>query len=129
MSKNKEEIKDVSTEQETVTLTTEALQQKETELNAREEALQQKEAELSEREIKVLECEAELVRSENATEVVKEPQKGLEFEFREAQYKFADDAPKSILFQGEVRTQEDLAKDEDALVILIGGHSPLIKRQ
>lgn len=54
--------------------------------------------------------------------------KGLEFEFRGQPYKFADDAPETILYQGESKTQKELTEDEEALVILIGGKSSLIEK-
>lgn len=65
-------------------------------------------------------------KSIEVKEVEQEP--GLEFEFRKDKYKFNDDAPKLILFGGVARTQEELSKDEDALVWLISEDSSLIKK-
>ena len=50
------------------------------------------------------------------------------FIFRGKHYRFADDAPKVILFAGEALSQEEIANDEDLLLQLIGGHSPLISK-
>lgn len=50
------------------------------------------------------------------------------FVFREKRYKFADDAPEIIFFGGENLTQEEIIKNEDVLVHLIGGNSHLIER-
>lgn len=82
------------------------LNSREAELDAREEAL-------------------------NAKEEVKKdiaPKEGLQFKFRGEQYKFADGSPELIRFGGEVLSQEDISKDEDTLVLLIGGGSSLIEK-
>ena len=43
-------------------------------------------------------------------------------------YKFTDDAPKVLLIGGESLSQEEIANDEELLLQLIGGHSPLISK-
>ncbi|MFK8302673.1 hypothetical protein ACI75Y_07150 [Capnocytophaga stomatis] len=122
------------------TLTIEALQAKENELDeryaallAREKEVQQEQEELQKKQAELQEKEVELTQREKALNIPQEveknePQKGLEFSFRENKYKFTDDAPKIILFEGEARSQESLSQDEDALVTLIGGNSSLIER-
>lgn len=57
----------------------------------------------------------------------KKPVPGLKFTFRGRAYKFTDDAPKSILFNGNVVTQKQLAEDEESLLQLIGNRSGLIQ--
>ena len=138
MAKEKN-TENIVAEQET-TLTIEALQAKETQLNeryeallARENELKKEKEELQKKEAELQEKEAELTQREKALNIPQEvektePQKGLEFSFRENKYKFTDDAPKIILFEGEARSQESLSKDEDALVALIGGNSSLIEK-
>ncbi|GIM62003.1 hypothetical protein CAPN008_20530 [Capnocytophaga canis] len=138
MAKEKN-TENIVAEQET-TFTIEALQAKENELNereatllAREKEIQQEQEELQKKEAELQEKEAELTQREKALNIPQEvektePQKGLEFSFRENKYKFTDDAPKIILFEGEARSQESLSKDEDALIALIGGNSSLIEK-
>ena len=117
-----------------------ALGEREEQLNAREEYLNEYESRLTERELRLTERESQLderesqldEREEALTAQVTEesqektPQEGVEFEFREVHYKFADDAPKMLLIGSEALTQEQIAKDEDLLLQLIGGRSPLI---
>lgn len=50
------------------------------------------------------------------------------FVFRGKHYRFADDAPEMILFAGEALTHQDIISDEEVLLQLIGGHSPLISK-
>jgi len=50
------------------------------------------------------------------------------FIFRGKHYRFADDAPQMILIGGEALSQEEIANDEELLLQLIGGHSPLINK-
>ena len=50
------------------------------------------------------------------------------FVFRGKHYRFADDAPKMILFAGEALTHQDIISDEEVLLQLIGGDSPLIRK-
>lgn len=102
-------------------------------LDAREEFLNEYESRLTERELRLTERESQLDEREEAltaqvTEESQEetPQEGVKFEFREVHYKFADDAPKVLLIGGEALTQEQITKDEDLLLQLIGGRSPLI---
>lgn len=53
---------------------------------------------------------------------------GVEFKFEGQSYKFKDSAPKSIRIDGVVKTQKELAKDEESLLQLIGGNSGLIEK-
>lgn len=110
-----------------------ALGEREEQLNAREEYLNEYESRLTERELRLTERESQLDEREEALtaqapeESQEEiPQEGVEFEFREVHYKFANDAPKILLIGSEALTQEQIAKDEDLLLQLIGGRSPLI---
>ena len=50
------------------------------------------------------------------------------FVFRGKHYRFADDAPKMILFAGEALSHQDIISDEEVLLQLIGGQSPLISK-
>ena len=50
------------------------------------------------------------------------------FVFRGKHYRFANDAPKMILFAGEALTHQDIISDEEVLLQLIGGDSPLIRK-
>lgn len=97
---------------------------KKEELDRREQGLEKREAALLVKEQKLNERIALL--PVEAKEIIVEP--GLEFEFRNERYKFSDDAPKQILFSGLKYSQEELAKEEDALVQLIGGESVLIEK-
>lgn len=126
-------------------LTEEQLIAKETELNAKEveltskeELLAAKESELDEKEVELTTKESDLntkeveltEREANLSEETEEETivPGFEFKFRDEDYKFTDTAPKKILFSGVTYTQEELAKDEDAIVQLIGGNSSLIEK-
>ncbi len=103
-----------------------ALDAREEQLNAREEQLNEYESRLTEREFRVTEREEALTTQAPEEPQEETSQEGVEFEFREAHYKFADDAPEVLLIGGEALTQEQIAKDEELLLQLIGGHSPLI---
>ena len=101
--------------------------------NEREQALDAREEQLNAREEQLNEYESRLTEREEAltAQVIEESQEetrqeGVEFEFRKVHYKFADDAPQVLLIGGEALTQEQIAKDEDLLLQLIGGRSPLI---
>ena len=48
------------------------------------------------------------------------------FLFRGRRYRFSEDCPKVIRFDGQALSQEAIAQDEDVLVRLIGGGSALI---
>ena len=50
------------------------------------------------------------------------------FVFRGKHYRFADDAPEVILFAGEALSHQDIISDEEVLLQLIGGQSPLISK-
>ena len=103
-----------------------ALGEREEQLNAREEYLNEYESRLTERELRLDEREEALTAQVTEESQEETPQEGVEFEFREVHYKFADDAPKMLLIGSEALTQEQIAKDEDLLLQLIGGRSPLI---
>lgn len=96
------------------------LKQLEEVLNAREKELDAKEEVLNARE-------KELNAKEESKKDIA-PKEGLQFEFRGEQYKFADGSPELIRFGGESLSQEEIAKDEDTLVLLIGGGSGLIEK-
>nr|DAR05775.1 MAG TPA: hypothetical protein [Caudoviricetes sp.] len=104
-----------------------ALNKREETLNEREKALNEVEKQLNAREQQLDQYEAQLKGTpEKPTEEA--PRKGHEFTFRNVNYKFADDAPEMILIGGEVLSQEEIANDEELLLQLIGGHSPLINK-
>lgn len=48
------------------------------------------------------------------------------FLFRGRRYRFSEDCPEVIRFDGQALSQEAIAQDEDVLVRLIGGGSALI---
>ena len=102
------------------------IDEREEQLNAREEYLNEYESRLTERESQLDEREEALTAQAPEESQEEIPQEGVEFEFREVHYKFANDAPKILLIGSEALTQEQIAKDEDLLLQLIGGRSPLI---
>ena len=104
-----------------------ALNEREEALNRRELALNEVEKHLNTREQQLDQYEAQLKGTpEKPTE--KAPRKGHEFTFRDVNYKFTDDAPEMLLIGGEALSQEEIANDEELLLQLIGGHSPLISK-
>ena len=104
-----------------------ALNEREEALNRREHALNEVEKHLNAREQQLDQYEAQLNGTpEKPTE--KAPRKGHEFTFRDVNYKFTDDAPEMLLIGGEALSQEEIANDEELLLQLIGGHSPLISK-
>nr|DAX60571.1 MAG TPA: ribonuclease Y [Caudoviricetes sp.] len=104
-----------------------ALNKREETLNEREKALNEVEKQLNAREQQLDQYEAQLKGTpEKPTE--KAPRKGHEFTFRNVSYKFADDAPQMLLIGGEALSQEEIANDEELLLQLIGGQSPLINK-
>ena len=104
-----------------------ALNEREEALNRREYALNEVEKHLNAREQQLDQYEEQLNgKPEEPTEEV--PRKGHEFTFRNVNYKFADDAPQMLLIGGEALSQEEIANDEDLLLQLIGGQSPLINK-
>lgn len=104
-----------------------ALNEREEALNRRELALNEVEKHLNAREQQLDQYEAQLNgKPEEPTEEA--PRKGHEFTFRNVNYKFTDDAPQMLLIGGEALSQEDIANDEELLLQLIGGHSPLINK-
>ena len=104
-----------------------ALNEREEALNRREHALNEVEKHLNAREQQLDQYEEQLKGTpEKPTEEA--PLKGHEFTFRNVNYKFTDDAPKVLLIGGESLSQEEIANDEELLLQLIGGHSPLISK-
>lgn len=104
-----------------------ALNEREEALNRREHALNEVEKHLNAREQQLDQYEEQLKGTpEKPTEEA--PRKGHEFTFRDVNYKFTDDAPEMLLIGGESLSQEEIANDEELLVQLIGGHSPLISK-
>lgn len=111
-----------------------ALNEREKALNEREEALNRRELALNEVEKHLNAREQQLDQYEEQLKGTPEkpteeaPRKGHEFTFRNVRYKFTDDAPKVLLIGGESLSQEEIANDEELLLQLIGGHSPLISK-
>ena len=104
-----------------------ALNEREEALNRREHALNEVEKHLNAREQQLDQYEAQLKGTpEKPTEEA--TRKGHEFTFRDVSYKFTDDAPEMLLIGGEALSQEEIANDEELLLQLIGGHSPLINK-
>lgn len=103
-----------------------ALDKREEQLNAREEFLNEYDSRLTERELRLDEREEALTAQVTEEPKRKPLQKGIQFEFRGNQYQFVDDAPQVLLIGGENISQEEIAKDEELLLQLIGGRSPLI---
>lgn len=104
-----------------------ALKEREEALNRREYALNEVEKHLNAREQQLDQYEAQLKGTpEKPTEEA--PHKGHEFTFRNVNYKFTDDAPQVLRIGGEALSQEEIANDEDLLLQLIGGQSPLISK-
>lgn len=104
-----------------------ALNEREEALNRREHALNEVEKHLNAREQQLDQYEEQLKGTpEKPTEEA--PRKGHEFTFRNVNYKFTDDAPQVLRIGGEALSQEEIANDEDLLLQLIGGQSPLISR-
>ena len=104
-----------------------ALNEREEALNRREHALNEVEKHLNAREQQLDQYEEQLKGSpEKPTEEA--PHKGHEFTFRNVNYKFTDDAPQVLRIGGEALSQEEIANDEDLLLQLIGGQSPLISK-
>lgn len=129
---NSPEIDNASTESNDTQA--QALNEREKALNEREEALNRRELALNEVEKQLNAREQQLDQYEEQLKGTPEkpteeaPRKGHEFTFRNVSYKFADDAPQMLLIGGEALSQEEIANDEDLLLQLIGGHSPLINK-
>lgn len=122
---NSPEIDNASTESNDIQA--QALNEREKALNEREKALNEVEKHLNAREQQLDQYEEQLKGTpEKPTEEA--PHKGHEFTFRNVNYKFTDDAPKVLLIGGESLSQEEIANDEELLLQLIGGHSPLINK-
>lgn len=129
---NSPEIDNASTESNDTQA--QALNEREKTLNEREEALNRRELALNEVEKQLNAREQQLNQYEEQLKGTPEkpteeaPRKGHEFTFRNVSYKFADDAPQMLLIGGEALSQEEIANDEELLLQLIGGHSPLINK-
>ena len=104
-----------------------ALNEREEALNRREHALNEVEKHLNAREQQLDQYEEQL-NGKPEEPTADAPHKGHEFTFRNVNYKFADDAPQVLRIGGEALSQEEIANDEDLLLQLIGGQSPLISR-
>ena len=122
---NSPEIDNASTESNDTQV--QALNEREAALNEREEALNQREQALNEVE-KHLNAREQQLNGNPEEPTAETPHKGHEFTFRNVRYKFADDAPQVLLIGGEALSQEEIANDEDLLLQLIGGQSPLINK-
>lgn len=137
MAKDNKNTEPKETLESTETLLSEKemyLLDKEEKLSEKEETLLEKEAELTQKETELNEKKAVLEAYEKALETeetspsVLPKRQAVVFSFRGEKYQFADDAPSHILFEGRSFSQEDIIKEEDALVILIGGNSSLIEK-
>ena len=104
-----------------------ALNEREEALNRREQALNEVEKHLNAREQQLNQLEEQL-NGKPEEPTAEAPHKGHEFTFRNVNYKFTDDAPEMLLIGGESLSQEEIANDEELLLQLIGGHSPLISK-
>ena len=104
-----------------------ALKEREEALNRREYALNEVEKHLNAREQQLNQYEEQL-NGKPEEPKAEAPRKGHEFTFRDVNYKFTDDAPQVLRIGGEALSQEEIANDEDLLLQLIGGQSPLISR-
>lgn len=104
-----------------------ALNEREKALNRREQALNEVEKHLNAREQQLDQYEEHL-NGKPEEPTAEAPHKGHEFTFRNVNYKFTDDAPQMLLIGGEALSQEEIANDEELLLQLIGGQSPLISR-
>ena len=129
---NSPEMDNASTESNDTQV--QALNEREKVLNEREEALNRRELALNEVEKQLNAREQQLDQYEEQLKGTPEkpteeaPRKGYEFTFRNVNYKFTDDAPQMLLIGGEALSQEEIANDEELLLQLIGGHSPLINK-
>ena len=125
-------VSDASTESNDTQV--QALNDREAALNEREEALNRRELALNEVEKQLNAREQQLDQYEEQLKGTPEkpteeaPRKGHEFTFRNVNYKFTDDAPQVLRIGGEALSQEEIANDEELLLQLIGGHSPLINK-
>lgn len=117
----------------------ELLLQKDTELAALKEQLQaqteaiQAKEELysaSQEELEALRNQVNELRSaaKDATAKPAKPVPGVKFEFEGLKYKFKDNAPKSIRIDGVVKSQKELAADEETLLQLVASNSGLIEK-
>ena len=104
-----------------------ALNEREEALNRREHALNEVEKHLNAREQQLDQYEEQL-NGKPEEPTAEAPHKGHEFTFRNVRYKFTDDAPQVLRIGGEALSQEEIANDEELLLQLIGGHSPLISK-
>ena len=119
--KTKEEIQDTQIQavnehlEDSISEREKILEQTEIELHQREESLNERENALHERE-KLLQ-----------EEPIPETHTPGEVSFGEEKFRFRASAPALIRILGEVKTQEQIAQDEDLILHLVGGNSGLIE--
>ena len=94
------------------------LEEREAAVEAREKAVGLRESSASEKEKFLDEKEAALEAKFSETASPEETP-GEEFKFEGVDYKFADHAPKTILLNGKGRTQKEIAKDKELIVLLL----------
>ena len=127
--KTKEEIQDTQIQavnehlEDSISEREKILEQTEIELHQREESLNERENALHEREKLLHEKETSLLKEEP----IPEAHSPAEFSFGEEKFRFRASAPALIRILGEVKTQEQIAQDEDLILHLVGGNSGLIE--
>lgn len=128
--KTKEEIQDTQIQavnehfEDSISEREKILEQTEIKLHQREESLNERENALHEREKLLHEKEQSLLKEEEPAPETHTP---VEFSFGEEKFRFRASAPALIRILGEVKTQEQIAKDEDLILHLVGGNSGLIE--
>ena len=128
--KTKEEIQDTQIQavnehlEDSISKREKILEQTEIELLQREESLNERENALHEREKLLHEKEQSLLKEEEPAPETHTP---VEFSFGEEKFRFKASAPALIRILGEVKTQEQIAQDEDLILHLVGGNSGLIE--
>ena len=88
-----------------------------------EDSISERENALHEREKLLHEKEQSLLKEEP----IPETHTPAEFSFGEEKFRFRASAPALIRILGEVKTQEQIAQDEDLILHLVGGNSGLIE--
>lgn len=107
----------------------ELLKTREDALVANEATIAEREDAVTAREVAVIEKEETLKARELALEENSTPEESIdEFDFEDEKYAFAKNAPQSIRFGGQVFTRKQLIENEEVLLQIIGGNSPLIKK-
>lgn len=108
-------------------------------LSENEKALKEKELSLKEWEQNLENKEQQLIQRETALELrekdlnkkntIPEKKHSAEvFSFGGEDYKFTDDAPKSIRIDGQILTQKQIIESEELLLQLVAGESSLIEK-